>query len=118
MITRAEAKKVYPAPSLPDGRIVSGKTITVEYDLGDSGYGLPYLIEFSLLNQDDLGPYSEQRPFIPNKPIQIEVAPFKLFEVGDKVRVRARLWYIVQDPQEPHIGIVETPFSQSYDVVA
>ena len=118
MITRAEVNKVYPAPSLPDGQIVLGKPVKVKYDLSGSGYGFPFFIEFVLINQDSFGPYSQQRPFIPNKPIEFEVPPFRWFEVGDKVRVRARLWYIIQDPQEPYIGIVETPFSQTYDVVA
>jgi hypothetical protein len=118
MITVSEARKVYPAPSVPDGRVVIGKPVEVVYDLSGSGYSGPFELEFVLDNQDDVGPVSQKVPWVPGKPIKIEMRPFKGFEVGDKVRARAWLYYIVQDPQDPFLIRVETPYSQTYDVVA
>lgn len=118
MTTVSEAKKVYPAPSLPDGRVVIGKPVKVRYELTGSGYPGPFELEFVLDNQDDVGPVSQKVIFVPNKPLEIEMRPFRGFKVGDKVRVRAWLYYTVQDPQQPSPIRIETPYSQTYDVVA
>ncbi|MCI3946472.1 hypothetical protein BW686_06550 [Pseudomonas syringae] len=109
-------KTAYPAPSVPAGEIVKGKPVNVAFDMSQSGNGLPYEFEVVLINQNNLGQFSDKRPFTPSRPIEIETAPIKFFEVGDRVQVYARLYYNV--PSTDQIMLIETPRSDAYDVTA
>lgn len=111
-----DAKNVYPSPTLPNGKIVVGKLINVEFDMRGAPYGFPYELEFFLYSQNQVGIISQRVLFTPGKVIKMEVAPFKWFKAGDKVNVSGRLYY--PDPEGPYPAVVETPPSVAYNVVA
>jgi hypothetical protein len=107
-------KDVLPSPFLPKGKIVIGQPVTVSFDISKLTISRPFQIFFSFRNQNGAGPDAGLTLYVPNKPIEEEVHLINFFKAGDRVRVRANLFYWINGAQ-PIVS--ETPFSEAYVVV-
>ncbi len=107
---------ILPTPSLTEGKIVIGKPVTVFFDLTKLEISSPYQIDFSFRNERDAGPDAGRAPYLPGKVIDKKVELVSFFKSGEKVKVRANLYYWVNGAgSEPIVS--ETAFSEAYTVV-
>jgi hypothetical protein len=111
-----DSTAILPTPSLREGKIVIGKPVTVFFDLTKLEISSPYHIDFSFRNEKNAGPDAGRAPYLPGKAIEKEVELVSFFQSGEKVKVRANLYYWVNGAgSEPIVS--ETSFSELYTVV-